>query len=335
MAISSLLSQGQRNRVIEQFKEENHLNILVATDVAARGLDIKGVDLVINYELPSDAESYVHRIGRTGRAGAEGKALSLVSDRDIDALARIEEFLKHKVEAGYIESDQLIREFKSLREGDRSRDDRSRDGRQGGGHQRRGRDGQSRQARDGQSRQGGGDRSRQGRDDRSHQGRGGSSDRSGYRDQRRGRPQGPDMQAGPEGQSQNQNQSQQSHGSGDGSQPNQRRHDHNRQDQGRNDHQRRHKGRGPDSNRDHRQNRSSAQSGQGGAGSEKRPMSHKRDNTHEGRASTHSDSRREHGSQRQGQQGHRRQHGHKSSSQSQKQNLGTKITGFFKKIFGK
>src|SRR5690606_37120246 len=68
MAISSLLSQAQRNRVIQQFKAENNMNVLVATDVAARGLDIQGVDLVVNYDLPNDPESYVHRIGRTGRA---------------------------------------------------------------------------------------------------------------------------------------------------------------------------------------------------------------------------------------------------------------------------
>lgn len=112
MAISSLLTQAQRNRVIEQFKAENHLNILVATDVAARGLDIKGVDLVINYELPMDSESYVHRIGRTGRAGTTGTAYSLVGDKDIESLARIEDYLKHKVEVGYLENDQLIQEFK-------------------------------------------------------------------------------------------------------------------------------------------------------------------------------------------------------------------------------
>lgn len=112
MAISSLLTQAQRNRVIEQFKAENHLNILVATDVAARGLDIKGVDLVINYELPMDSESYVHRIGRTGRAGTMGSAFSMVGDKDIEALARIEDYLKHKVEVGYLENDQLLQEFK-------------------------------------------------------------------------------------------------------------------------------------------------------------------------------------------------------------------------------
>jgi len=112
MAISSLLTQAQRNRVIEQFKAENHLNILVATDVAARGLDVKGVDLVINYELPMDCESYVHRIGRTGRAGTEGKAFSLVGDKDIDSLYRIEEYLKHKITIGFLETSQLLTEFK-------------------------------------------------------------------------------------------------------------------------------------------------------------------------------------------------------------------------------
>lgn len=112
MAISSLLTQAQRNRVIEQFKAENNLNILVATDVAARGLDIKGVDLVINYELPMDCESYVHRIGRTGRAGTTGSAYSLVGDKDIESLSRIEDYLKHKIEVGYLENDQLIQEFK-------------------------------------------------------------------------------------------------------------------------------------------------------------------------------------------------------------------------------
>lgn len=114
MAISSLLTQVQRNRVIEQFKAENDMNILVATDVAARGLDIKGVDLVINYELPMDSESYVHRIGRTGRAGSTGQAFSLVGDKDIESLARIEDYVKTKLEIGYLENDQLVAEFKAM-----------------------------------------------------------------------------------------------------------------------------------------------------------------------------------------------------------------------------
>ncbi|MCX7977750.1 MAG: DEAD/DEAH box helicase [Bdellovibrionaceae bacterium] len=114
-AISSLLTQAQRNRVLELFKDtNNNMNILVATDVAARGLDIKGVDMVVNYELPQDAETYVHRIGRTGRAGAEGKAFSLVSDRDVESLMRIEDYLKHKLEVGFLENDQLVTDFKPM-----------------------------------------------------------------------------------------------------------------------------------------------------------------------------------------------------------------------------
>jgi ATP-dependent RNA helicase RhlB len=77
-------------------------------------LDIKGVDLVINYELPMDSESYVHRIGRTGRAGTTGHAYSLVGDKDIESLTRIEDYLKHKVTVGYLETDQLIKEFKPM-----------------------------------------------------------------------------------------------------------------------------------------------------------------------------------------------------------------------------
>lgn len=119
MAISSLLTQAQRNKVIESFKAENQMNILVATDVAARGLDIKGVDLVINYEMPQDAESYVHRIGRTGRAGAEGKAFSLVGDKDVESLSRVEDYVKTKLEAGFLEDSQLVQEFKPFPQEDR------------------------------------------------------------------------------------------------------------------------------------------------------------------------------------------------------------------------
>lgn len=114
MGISSLLTQAQRNRVLEQFKAENDKNVLVATDVAARGLDIKGVDLVVNFELPQDAESYVHRIGRTGRAGATGTAYSLVSDRDIESLQRVEEYLKHKLDVHWMEDTEFVTDFKPL-----------------------------------------------------------------------------------------------------------------------------------------------------------------------------------------------------------------------------
>lgn len=184
MAISSLLTQAQRNRVIEQFKAENDMNILVATDVAARGLDIKGVDLVINYELPMDSESYVHRIGRTGRAGTTGHAYSLVGDKDIESLARIEDYLKHKINVGYLENDQLIKDFKPMSYRDEGHYpksvDRARGPREGGRGGDRGPRGGGR----------GGDRDNRrpggGRPDRGpRQDRGGERGERGERDQQR------------------------------------------------------------------------------------------------------------------------------------------------------
>ncbi len=108
--ISSALSQSQRMSVMKNFKE-GEVHILVATDVAARGLDIENVDLVVNYELPDDSENYVHRIGRTGRAGREGVAISTVSERDVAALNRLESFLGDKLKIGWLENEDLIKKF--------------------------------------------------------------------------------------------------------------------------------------------------------------------------------------------------------------------------------
>lgn len=111
--ISSLLSQSQRNRIMDRFKKSD-IKILVATDVAARGLDIKGVDIVINYELPDFAENYIHRIGRTGRAGRKGEAFGLVGETDVEALSRIQEYLGHKVDVAWLENDELIAEYENF-----------------------------------------------------------------------------------------------------------------------------------------------------------------------------------------------------------------------------
>ena len=142
VGISSLMTQSQRTRVMEQFRAEGDHNILVATDVAARGLDIKGVDMVVNYELPDDPENYVHRIGRTGRAGEKGIAFSLVSDRDVDALSRVEGYLKHKVDVDYLEEAQIVKEFKAMQSDRGSRGPRPGGGsggsRDGGGPRREG-----------------------------------------------------------------------------------------------------------------------------------------------------------------------------------------------------
>ena len=87
------MDQRRREEVIKGFKNDN-IEILVATDVAARGLDVNNVSHVFNYHLPLDPESYVHRIGRTGRAGREGMAISLVTPHEFRALSRIQKISK-------------------------------------------------------------------------------------------------------------------------------------------------------------------------------------------------------------------------------------------------
>lgn len=90
------MRQSQRNKVIEKFKK-GHLEILVATDVAARGLDIENVEVVFNFDIPQDVEYYVHRIGRTARAGKEGKAYSFVTKKDFYRLKDIQKYIGKKI----------------------------------------------------------------------------------------------------------------------------------------------------------------------------------------------------------------------------------------------
>ena len=92
IALHGDLDQAQRNQVLVRFSNRS-ASVLVATDVAARGLDVKDIDAVFNYELPPQAEVYVHRIGRTGRAGKTGVAVSLVEEREIWRLEEIEKAL--------------------------------------------------------------------------------------------------------------------------------------------------------------------------------------------------------------------------------------------------
>jgi len=87
------IPQGKRDQVIRRFKEQS-IDIMVATDVAARGLDISGVSHVYNFDIPQDPESYVHRIGRTGRAGKKGLAITFVTPRELDHLRIIENVTK-------------------------------------------------------------------------------------------------------------------------------------------------------------------------------------------------------------------------------------------------
>jgi ATP-dependent RNA helicase RhlE len=96
-AIHGNKAQNHRTRTLKSFKD-NELRVLVATDIAARGLDIEALPHVVNYDLPHVAEDYVHRIGRTGRAGAEGEAVSLVSHEERPLMAAIERLMSRKVE---------------------------------------------------------------------------------------------------------------------------------------------------------------------------------------------------------------------------------------------
>ncbi|MGO3469245.1 MAG: DEAD/DEAH box helicase [Weissella hellenica] len=91
------LTQQKRSQVLKQFKN-GEIRILVATDVAARGLDVSGVDYVYNFDIPQDSESYVHRIGRTGRAGAHGTSVTFISNAEMDYLKDIEKLTKKRMQ---------------------------------------------------------------------------------------------------------------------------------------------------------------------------------------------------------------------------------------------
>jgi len=91
------LTQAKRDSVIRHFREGS-TELLVATDVAARGLDISGVTHVYNFDIPQDPESYVHRVGRTGRAGRTGLALTFITPRELGHLSLIEQVIKRKIE---------------------------------------------------------------------------------------------------------------------------------------------------------------------------------------------------------------------------------------------
>ncbi len=95
-ALHGDMNQNARNRTIMNMRR-GKIRLLVATDVAARGLDVTGITHVINYDLPKNAEDYVHRIGRTGRAGASGIAISFASGKEVDYLRQIERFIGQSI----------------------------------------------------------------------------------------------------------------------------------------------------------------------------------------------------------------------------------------------
>ncbi len=102
------INQGQRTQVMQNFRG-GRVKVLVATDVAARGIDVNDVDLVINYDLPQENEYYVHRIGRTARAGHFGTAISFVTRRDYSKLREIEKYIKSEIKEGQVPTvDELV-----------------------------------------------------------------------------------------------------------------------------------------------------------------------------------------------------------------------------------
>jgi ATP-dependent RNA helicase RhlE len=151
VSLSSLLSQANRERALTAFRN-GVFDVLVATDVAARGLDIDDIDLVVNFDVPMHAEEYVHRIGRTGRAHREGKALTLVCEFDRARAAQIEDMLGHAVTRATVEGFA----YAPLGKDERPRRHGGSTGSSGGG------DGRGRARSSGGSRGGGGGRRRGG-----------------------------------------------------------------------------------------------------------------------------------------------------------------------------
>jgi ATP-dependent RNA helicase DeaD len=110
-AINGDIAQAQREKTIQQLKE-GRLDILVATDVAARGLDVERISHVLNYDIPYDTESYVHRIGRTGRAGRSGEAILFVSPREKGMLRAIERATRQPIEEMQLPSVEAVNDVR-------------------------------------------------------------------------------------------------------------------------------------------------------------------------------------------------------------------------------
>ncbi len=108
--MSGDVAQKKRLKLVEDFRA-GKIEVLVATDVAARGLHVDDVDLVVNYDIPQDAEDYVHRIGRTGRAGQKGKAITMADEALVDRLPAVEKYLGTKIPARVPTSDQYLQDL--------------------------------------------------------------------------------------------------------------------------------------------------------------------------------------------------------------------------------
>ncbi|MDY6250652.1 MAG: DEAD/DEAH box helicase [Bacteroidaceae bacterium] len=123
MAMHSDLSQPEREQTMQQFKA-GHVAVLVATDIVSRGIDVDDIEQVINFDAPRDAEDYVHRIGRTARAGRSGSAITFVSERDLPALRAIERLLGEPIPRGSLPEGFESPDFKAQKRAASSRNPR-------------------------------------------------------------------------------------------------------------------------------------------------------------------------------------------------------------------
>ena len=157
-AMHADLDQTERDEVMNLFRAHK-VDLLVATDIVARGIDIDDIAMVINYDAPHDAEDYVHRIGRTARAGKQGSAITLIGEKDLYALSNIERTLKIKIPR--MELPEGVRAPQT-----EPQHGRGNGGKRGGGNGRggnnRGRDGQHRNAQKGEQKKYGGNKERHG-----------------------------------------------------------------------------------------------------------------------------------------------------------------------------
>ncbi len=106
------MTQAQRDRVMNKFRKSG-LEFLVATDIAARGIDVDDIQVVFNYDLPYDGEDYVHRIGRTGRAGRSGRAISFVSGRELFQIRNIERYTNTRIQRAKIPTVDEVHEVRA------------------------------------------------------------------------------------------------------------------------------------------------------------------------------------------------------------------------------
>ena len=113
-ALNGDMSQSAREQTLRRFRD-GRIKVLVATDVAARGLDIDDISHVINYDMPQDPEVYVHRVGRTGRAGKTGVAITLVTPKEEYRLRQIQKFTRHPIAKAEVPTEEEIREHREMK----------------------------------------------------------------------------------------------------------------------------------------------------------------------------------------------------------------------------